>query len=69
MTPAQRRLIDTIRQHGDYAEYWPVVNDWIRDSAGALAHRNMTRTVDALIRDGHITIDDDGYFHLQETRS
>jgi hypothetical protein len=68
VSQAQRRLIDAIQSHGDFADYWPVVNDWVRDSgrAKALALRNITRTVDALIRSGHITIDDDGLFHLTE---
>ncbi len=69
MTLAQRRLIAEIRTHGDDgAEYWPVVNDWVRDKgrAKSLALRNIIRTVDALIRDGYVTIDDDGLFHLTE---
>ncbi len=66
MTAAQLRLLRVIRQHGDHAEYWPVVNDWVRDSgpAQSLALRNINRTVAALIRDGYIRLDDEGYFHL-----
>ncbi len=66
MTAAQARLLHVIRAHGDHAEYWPVVNDWVRDSgrAASLALRNINRTVAACIRDGYIRLDDDGYFHL-----
>lgn len=68
MTQAQRRLIEVIRTHGDGAEFWPVVNDWVRDKGPAktLALRNINRTVDALVRDGYVTIDEDGLFHLKE---
>ncbi len=70
LTPAQKRLLDAIRSSGDFAEFWPVVNDWVRDSgpAKALALRNINRTVDVLIRNGYITIDDDGLFHLTEKK-
>jgi len=69
ITAAQSRLLEEIRRQGgadDGAEYWPVVNDWVRDSgpAKALALRNINRTVGALLRAGLITIDDDGYFHI-----
>lgn len=66
MTPAQQRLIDLIRHAGNNAEYWPIVNDWVRDSGPtkALALRNINRTVAVLIKRGVITIDDDGLFHL-----
>jgi hypothetical protein len=68
-TPAQDRLLEEIRRQGGAdggAEYWPVVNDWVRDAgpAQALAFRNITRTVAALLRSGMVTLDDDGYFHL-----
>ena len=68
MTVAQKRLIDSIRSWGAYAEYWPIVNDWVKDRgpAKALAFRNINRTVAALIREGYITIDDDGCFQLTE---
>lgn len=68
MTPAQRRLIETIRTYGAAAEYWPVVNDWVKDRgpAKALALRNINRTVDALIRGGYLLVDDDGCFQLTE---
>lgn len=68
MTTAQRRLIDIIRAYGDYAEYWPIVNDWVKDKgpAKALALRNINRTVDSLVRDGYILIDEDGLFHLTQ---
>jgi hypothetical protein len=69
MTNAQSRLIDEIRRQGgadNGAEYWPVVNEWVRDAgpAKALALRNITQTVDVLIRNGFITLDEDGYLHL-----
>lgn len=66
ITKAQRRLLEAIRAEGDSAEYWPIVNDWVRDAgpAKAFALRNINRTVAALIQGGHITIDDDGLFHL-----
>jgi len=64
MTKAQQRLLATIKAHGDPAEYWPVVNDWVKDSAGSLALHNINRTIAALIRDGHIRIDEDGLIHL-----
>jgi hypothetical protein len=66
MTTAQARLIAVIQSYGDCAEYWPVVNDWVKDAgpAKALALRNINRTVDALIRAGHCWIDDDGCFRL-----
>jgi hypothetical protein len=65
----QQRLVDLIRSEGgadDGAEYWPVVNDWVKDAgpAAALAFRNINRTVEALVRDGIVTIDKDGLFHL-----
>ena len=68
MTTAQRRLVDEIRTHGEPAEYWPVVNDWVKDAGPlkALALRNINRTVDALIRGGYVTLDEDGMFHLTE---
>lgn len=67
LTVAQRRMLDMIRKHGEYAEYWPVVNDWVRDAGptASLAFRNITRTVDALLRGGFVTIDDDGLFHVK----
>jgi hypothetical protein len=66
MTKAQARLLDMIRSHGGNAEYWPVVNDWVKDAGPtkSLALRNINRTVDSLIRQGQIWIDDDGCFHL-----
>jgi hypothetical protein len=75
LTPAQQRLLDEIRTQGGAdggAEYWPVVNDWVRDAgpAAALALRNINRTVAALLRAGVVTIgEDDGMFHLPEARS
>ncbi len=68
MTQAQRRLVDQIRAYDGCAEYWPVVNDWVRDRgrAKSLALRNITRSVDALVRGGFVTIDDDGMFQLTE---
>ena len=68
MTLAQQRLVHEIKIYGDYAEYWPVVNDWVRDAgpAKAFALRNIVRTVNALIRDGYVTLDEDGLFHLTE---
>jgi hypothetical protein len=71
MTEAQRRLVEIIKAYGEDAEYWPVVNDWVRDSGRtkALALRNINRTMEALIRADVITIDDNGLFHLQERTS
>lgn len=68
MTSAQRRLIVEIKAYGECAEYWPVVNDWVRDAgpAKALALRNIERTVAVLIRDGYVTINDDGMFLLTD---
>jgi len=70
MTPAQQRLLDLIRVYGGAdggAEYWPVVNDWVRDRgpAKSLALRNINRTVDALIKAGAVTLDDDGLLHVK----
>jgi hypothetical protein len=68
MTAAQLRLVEVIRTQtrDGAAEFWPVVNDWVKDAgpAKALALRNINRTVDALVRKGIVTIDDDGLFHL-----
>ena len=71
MTPAQRRLIAEIRAHGgdqDGAEFWPVVNDWVRDAgpAESLALRNINRSIHALEKGGYLTIDDDGLILLTE---
>jgi hypothetical protein len=73
VTPAQRRLVAAIRAAGDGAEYWPIVNDWLREvgadagRAQSLALRNINRTVAALLKAGVITIgEDDGCFHLAE---
>lgn len=70
MTVAQARLIETIRisDLNGGAEYWPVVNDWVKDQgpAKALALHNINRTVDAVIRAGYVTLDEDGMFHLTE---
>jgi hypothetical protein len=40
----------------------------VRDKgrAKSLALRNIQRTVDACIRDGYVTLDDEGIFHLTE---
>ena len=67
ITIAQQRLLDVIASYGDCAEYWPVVNDWVRSAgpAQALALRNINRTVAALIRAGYIAVDDDGLFQLK----
>jgi hypothetical protein len=67
VTAAQRRLIDTIKAFDGYAEYWPVVNDWVRDKgpAKALALRNINRTVEALERGGYVRFVD-GLFELTE---
>lgn len=66
MTAAQRRLLDTIARYGDDADYWPVVNDWVKDRGAIqpLALRNILATVDACIRQGLVTIADDGRFEL-----
>jgi hypothetical protein len=66
LTPAQQRLLDAIRAEPDgLAEYWPIVNDWVRDKGAArhLALRNINRTVEALIQAGVVTLDNDGIFH------
>lgn len=70
LTQAQRRLIAEIRSQGGAdggAEYWPVVNDWVKDCGAvkSLALRNITRSVEALIRDGYITLDDEGLLHVK----
>lgn len=73
LTPAQRRLIHVIRAYGggdtdhNCAEYWPVVNDWLKDRgpAASFAFRNQERTVDILVRGGYVTIED-GLFRLTE---
>lgn len=69
MTQAQARLVEAIRAAGDCAEYWPIVNDWVKDKgpAASLALRNINRTVDALQRAGIVTLDDEGYLHLKES--
>lgn len=69
LSPAQQRLLDTIRQYGgadDGAEYWPVVNDWVKDRGPgkAFALHNINRTVKVLVDGGYVRIDDDGYFRL-----
>ena len=71
MTTAQARLLAIIRQYGECAEYWPVVNDWVNDKGPtkALALRNINQTVAALLKSGHITIDDDGVFHIVKERT
>lgn len=68
MTFAQKRLIAIITAYGENAEYWPVVNDWIKGDTACrpfpLALRNINRTVSALLRAKVVTINDDGYFQL-----
>jgi len=66
LTDPQRRLVQTITQYGDYAEYWPVVNDWVKDKgpAKAFALRNINRSIDVLIREGIVTLDEDGLLRL-----
>lgn len=69
LSPAQRRLLDVIRAYGgagEGAEYWPAVNDWVKDGgrAKALALHNINATVAALLKAGVVTIDDDGLFHI-----
>ncbi len=69
MTRAQLRLLDSIRRESaidSKVEYWPVVNDWVKDAgpARSLALHNINRTVDALLRSGLVTLDEDGYFEL-----
>lgn len=71
LTPAQQRLFDSIRAQCDggfTAEYWPTVNDWVKDSGrtAPLAFRNIGRTVDALLRSGLVALSDDGHFTLAE---
>lgn len=66
MTQAQRRLVEMLQARGGEEEYWPLVNDWVRDRgrAKALAFRNICRTMDALVRDRVVAIDDDGIVRL-----
>jgi hypothetical protein len=71
MTAAQRRLYEVIRSEcarvGE-AEYWPTVNDWVKDrgAINSLAFHNITRTVEALLKTGLVTLSDEGYFQLVE---
>jgi hypothetical protein len=66
MTKAQERLVQMLKARDGEEEYWPLMNDWVKDSgrAKALAFRNICRTVDAMVRDGLITVDDDGMVRL-----
>lgn len=70
LTQAQQRLLKEIKAHGggqEYgAEYWPVMNDWVKDSgqAKSLAFRNIVRATDAIIATGLVVLDDDGNFKL-----
>jgi hypothetical protein len=66
ISPAQRRLVALVAEAGDCAEFWPVVNDWAKETAGALALRNINRTVATLERLELLTVDDDGIFRLTE---
>jgi len=62
MTPAQQRFVDTVRSYGPAPHFWDVANDWA--IAGPLVLRNINRTVAVLVRDGILTIDDDGVLAL-----
>lgn len=66
MTKAQQRLIEALKAEGGEAEYWPLMNDWVKDRgpAASLAFRNICRTFDALVRQGVVTLDEEGYVHL-----
>jgi hypothetical protein len=66
MSPAQQRLYDAVARH-EGIQYWDAANDWVAGSgrAASLAFRNITRTVNAMIRDGHIRLDEDGYLWIQ----
>jgi hypothetical protein len=69
LTGAQQRLVNEIAAQGGAtggAEYWPVVNEWVRDAgpAKALALRNINRTVAAVLKSGLVTLDDNGFFQL-----
>lgn len=68
LTAPQRRLLEIIKASDGCAEYWPVVNDWVRDSGptASLAFTNINATVAAMLRKGAITIDDDGLFHATD---
>lgn len=72
LTAAQQRLLKEIKAHGgdqEYgAEYWPVMNDWVKDAgpAKALAHRNIVRATDAILATGLVVLDEDGNFRLTE---
>ena len=66
---AQQRLLDIIEHRADsggLVEYWPIVNDWVKDSgrAQALAMTNINRTTNALIKKGLVEITPDGEFHI-----
>ncbi len=74
MTAAQKRLFDLIADEGgrdDGAEYWPVMNTWVRDSgrARSLALRNINASVAALLKTGLVTLDDGGLFHIAPPRA
>lgn len=69
LTGAQQRLVDEIKAQGGAeggAEYWHVVNEWVRDAgpAKALALHNINRTVAVVLKSGLVTLDDDGLFQL-----
>lgn len=68
LTPAQRRLYDTIRRMSERdatgVEYWHAVNAVARYQAGALTLRNIDRTVDALIRGGLVSLSESGLFQI-----
>jgi len=60
LTSAQLRIVDTLRREGP-TEYWPLMNDWVRDSgpAKALAFTNIERTMNTLLRANVVALDED----------
>jgi hypothetical protein len=74
LTAAQQRLLHEIRAQGGSdgrAEYWTVVNDWVKDAgpAAVLALHNINRTVAALLRTGTVALDNDGFFQIIEDKN
>ena len=60
LTSAQLRIVVTLRREGP-TEYWPLMNDWVRDSGPvkALAFTNIERTMDTLLRANVVALDED----------
>ena len=66
-TPAQTRLLGLLAARGGAEQYWALANDWARDDGPIrpLVLRNINRTIDVLIRQQQIAIDDDGTVTLR----